>query len=336
MHNKKKIFEIIEDRSGYLFLYLRFLRDILNSKYSSGSLHLSDVENEDVFPIGLEGVYTDYFGRLKYENLAQGNLYSKVLSPLVAARAPLPLHIWQQTCGFEQNELDAFKVIIESTKNLLYISENNNEVRFLHKSMAEWLTDKEKSGRELYVKVKEGHKLLAQFAAKKIGDSGISADLHPFVVENCIYHFCKSRSKTMNRMVHDKMTDFEWILTFLSRMQPDTLVYDINSFYRNLKTDRQVEAIINSVEMGAEAIKNDPRELASQLVGRIENYNYQHSSSVAVSHPWLRPLNYGILTPALSPLRRIIAVDGVTCVAIDAENDIVVLLYILNYMLVPN
>jgi hypothetical protein len=107
--------DVLVERSGGLFLYARFVDDLMprgKTTLSGGkagrvpqSLTLEDIR--DSFPDGLGGVFSEYFRRFQ-TSLDDGNgklsseqLYQQRLAPIVAARAPLPERVWRGACGYK-------------------------------------------------------------------------------------------------------------------------------------------------------------------------------------------------------------------------------------------
>src|SRR5690606_26432737 len=77
---------LITERADGLFIFARFSVDRLAHLDPPRKATLDDVR---AIPPGLDGVYVDYFSRLKEE--MSGELYHRALSPVVVARTPLPV-----------------------------------------------------------------------------------------------------------------------------------------------------------------------------------------------------------------------------------------------------
>jgi hypothetical protein len=140
--------EHVAEMSEGLFLYLRFLDEVINKilvKKKRKMLVAADLKR---FPNGLGGVYYKYFARM-YEELGAAD-YVKLFGSVVAAREPLPKALWMQTCGFDVTTLRRggastraqWTAMENVCANLLHIPSDTETggVRFLHKSMGDWLT----------------------------------------------------------------------------------------------------------------------------------------------------------------------------------------------------
>jgi hypothetical protein len=142
----------ITTKSEGLFLYLRFLDEVIEKIMQQNQRSTLLTTDLDDFPNGLGGIYNDYFGRL-YKNLGEED-YHKLLAGVLAAREPLPKELWMRAVGVEGDDLENEKEnedltrFFESEKlcaNLLHIPTRvdhagGNGVRFVHKSMVDYLT----------------------------------------------------------------------------------------------------------------------------------------------------------------------------------------------------
>ncbi len=156
----KDVIDTIIERSEGLFLYVQCILEALRE----GELSL-DRLNE--FPNGLGGYYWRYFERKfpiheKDRQSGQPDLtaykssYRQVLEIITAARGPLEVRYIASLFGwneYQEDILQVFGSLISIRKGRIYP---------FHRSVIEWLTNKEKAGIEFYfVSTKEGHKRLA-------------------------------------------------------------------------------------------------------------------------------------------------------------------------------
>jgi hypothetical protein len=159
-----KLVDEVTTKSEGLFLYLRFLDEVIGSILTQG--HRAQLREQDLqaFPNGLGGVYKDYFGRL-HAKLGPDD-YVKLLSSVLSAREPLSKELWMRAFGVKGGNLDDeseneepsdFFELQQQCENLLHVPRDinhplSNGVRFVRKSMVDYLTGGRKAKEETALK----------------------------------------------------------------------------------------------------------------------------------------------------------------------------------------
>ena len=151
-HLERLLGAILEKSEG-VFLYIeRFCQDVENG-------HLS-LDRPEEFPQGLGGTFYQYFQRQFPDVEKFRKQVRPALRAILAAREPLPVEILQRLCDWEDEELRDFTRPLGSL--LPVMAEYGEEViKPYHKSLADWLHDKEKAG-PYFVSIAEGNRMLAQ------------------------------------------------------------------------------------------------------------------------------------------------------------------------------
>jgi WD40 repeat protein len=148
----------------------------------------------------------------------------------------------------------------------------NKEVRLVHKSMSDWLTDEESSG-DLFVEQDPGHAVLAQWCLSNLTD--------PFSIQHLAYHCCLAGlQKELRKLV----LDFNWLQSSASGL----LARDMDAFYSEYgeEMDPELRVVVAAVRLGERALKFDRMELASQLIGRIRDARHPMVvQAMDVKHP---------------------------------------------------
>jgi hypothetical protein len=164
--------QILEKSEG-VFLYAeRFCEDV-----NQGNISL---EQPDQFPLGLGGIFAQYFQR-QFPDLDK---FRKEIRPalraILAAREPLPLEILQKLFNWEDEELRDFIHILGSLFPVTKTTDSET-IKPYHKSLADWLGDESKAG-SYFVSEMEGHRILSEFCNFhwQIGDE--------FSLTNLVYH----------------------------------------------------------------------------------------------------------------------------------------------------
>jgi hypothetical protein len=159
-----KFVDVVTAKSEGLFLYLRFLDEVIGNILTQGQRTQLREQDLQAFPNGLGGVYNDYFGRL-YAKLGPED-YVKLLGSVLSAREPLSKELWMRAFGVEGDELDDeaeneelsdFFELQQQCENLLHVPRDidhprSNGVRFVHKSMVDYLTGGRKAKEETALK----------------------------------------------------------------------------------------------------------------------------------------------------------------------------------------
>jgi hypothetical protein len=155
--------EKIVERSEGIFLYAEWIRRELQQGYLS-------LDNVDAFPLGLSGVYQQFFRRRFPDRHEYETRYRPVLETLCAVQEPVSqdflakLHDWK---GYDRDEIP------ERLADLFPV--NRGVFRPFHRSVVEWLMERERS--ELFaVRVEEGHQRLADLGWRQFQKAVWSMD----------------------------------------------------------------------------------------------------------------------------------------------------------------
>ena len=100
------------------------------------------------------------------------------------------------------------------------------------------------------------------------------------------YHLVKS--KHLNELKETVLCNYEFVLTKL-RCKPCSLVMDdfrmaVNTF----PEDDELELLYKTIGLSVNAIKLEPRQLPSQLIGRL--FDMQNDASASDTHPFISKL----------------------------------------------
>ena len=151
--------KVILDKSEGNMLYVKEVTEEIRK----GRLSIDSIEE---FPQGLSGVYSNYFER----QFSDKNSYKQYQRPLfelmVTARESLPLDLIMDIMGWDDYELED---ALEPAGSLIEIK--NGKVEFFHKSISDWLIDREKCSRDFRVSEKIGKIKLAKFLWGNFKDS---------------------------------------------------------------------------------------------------------------------------------------------------------------------
>jgi len=304
--------KIVLERSEGLFIYGRFLQDNLE-RTRGGGLTLRDVEKKvDIFPTKLDGFYGEYFKRLK-ESLAseKGMDIKKLLGPMCVSREPLTIRVLQELLGLEDEE--DTEDLVDKAQQLLVKA--GNEVRFVHKSMSDFLLDRARNReKELRIKKKEAHKLLSEFCVNHLKSS-------TFAARNCVFHLCASGQRGK---LSKLLCDFQWLHTALveQEVNPRKLVGDYNEHFLGKEgASKDAEEVVKALGKGLNGLDRDSRELGGQLHGRLrKEHSIFGTFPDDVGYAWVKP-THASLVPANHPLRKTLQGHsfGVNSVAVDGD-----------------
>jgi WD40 repeat protein len=146
--------KVIEKSEG-VFLYVAMFVEAVTKPEPTLSL-----DYPEDFPLGLGGMFHQYFLR-KFPDIEKyKNEVRPALRAILAAREPLPTEVLGPLFGWGKEELNDFMLRLGS----LFPTANDGGIEVVkpyHKSLLDWLSDKEKSSR-YFVSVEDGHRKLAE------------------------------------------------------------------------------------------------------------------------------------------------------------------------------
>jgi tetratricopeptide (TPR) repeat protein len=164
--------EIILERSEGVFLYIQ---EVLNEL----KLERLDLDKPGDFPKGLKEVYRNFFKR-QFPVIDDYNTYQRPLLELITA-AVEPLRIKEIRDILSWDDYIE-KECIDPLSSFLEI--NDGIVKLFHKSLTEWLIDKQ-TGKDFFISIIKGNKELTEYGWRKY-NSGINKIPEYFM--NHLYH----------------------------------------------------------------------------------------------------------------------------------------------------
>jgi hypothetical protein len=152
---REQALSAVVQASEGMFLYVRQLREAVNS----GAVPPAQLTDPGSLPKGLAGLYERWLlHRFKDDNgqKAYDAWQRPLLELMLAAREPLPLTLAHAVLGWgaygEDNALEPLGTLC---------SQQGGTVSLFHKSLADWLSKREESGRRFHVSTAQGHQRLA-------------------------------------------------------------------------------------------------------------------------------------------------------------------------------
>ncbi|CAK9002339.1 Vegetative incompatibility protein HET-E-1 [Durusdinium trenchii] len=306
--------EILAERAEGLFLYAYFVDQTLVGRESKVA---SLEELEEVFPDGgIDDMYQSYFSRL-LEGPLHGDqeLYGVLLGTLVAARSPVPRDVLQAAVRVDDER--EFDEILARSEQLLAVGPD--AVRFIHKSMSDFVQDRRRAGPRRVVDPGVGHRELARVVV----DAPTFMRSSPFLLRHALFHLGQSD-------MPDALAD--WLFCFRNLqaalhfgVDAIDLVQDVFKVnVLNLNERKEVIDVARALESAARAVRHDPDELAGQILGRISNPDHPLRLSVEAHwrprRTWIRPVSSHCLHNTRESLRKLFDHPWpVQCVAFSAD-----------------
>ena len=261
------------------FFYLNFVENLL--KQHPG-MTLSSID----LPASSEEITKALLQDLKAKS--GGLPLRMILAILLAAREPVPVSLIQRICDIQ---LVAIEDIFSSSP-LFYVM--NGKVQFSRRAFKSFLASP--SNGEYHVNGVDGHVLLAEWCLKFTGidpkeqsiacaarekgldegelledqgdkDFETNSEFVAFGYNHLVYHLCQAQRF---EEVHTALTQFPWLLACVQN-SPRLLLQDLQAYFSPdlSPADKAVHTITTSLRMSLDALQRDPRELASQLLGRL-------------------------------------------------------------------
>ncbi|GAB6036982.1 hypothetical protein JCM15519_15410 [Fundidesulfovibrio butyratiphilus] len=275
-----QVLETILDRSEGIFLYVRCVLDELRQD----RLSLDDVQ---AFPQGLGGYYARFFAR-QFPLDGAGNApeaYKAVARPLLevmaAARVPLALDHAGRLLGWDEYETEENPGMFGAL-----VLVEGGVLRPCHRTLLEWLADRDKAGKYL-VLAKKGHERLADagWAAFQRGAGDMDAYARDHLAEHLVATGRWRELKTF--LSHPVM---------IARMTADARVYDLVALWLTIGDNLDMAATYRQAVEACEQDGMPGEELAgvcgsvSTLLWRSGNYEearYHSEKSLTLSEATL-------------------------------------------------
>ena len=169
-----KILESLSQKSAGNFLYAKTV--------SSDILHgILSIEDYNHFPNGLTGVYTSYFDRLfRNSDFDYRRDIRPVFEILCAEYSPIRSDDMLNILGLDEYDFDDIKEAIAQM-----FPERGEAIEPVHKSIIDWLVDRDKSG-QYRVSLNKGHTRLARYSLDMLGKHITSEYILKYAVRHMI------------------------------------------------------------------------------------------------------------------------------------------------------
>ena len=165
---------------------------------------------------------------------------------------------------------------------------------------------------DLHDKLLEGYRIRCQNGWPSGPNDG-------YFFQHLAYHLSQAGRKNELKAL---LLDLDWMQAKLWAMDVSSLLSD----YDQISSEEDLSLVQGAIRLSAHVLFQDPRQLPSQLAGRLLEVEMSSIKTMIeempskISYPWLRPLTEG-LTPPGGPLIRTFQghADGVWSVAISAD-----------------
>ncbi|CAK9090660.1 Putative vacuolar protein sorting-associated protein 13A [Durusdinium trenchii] len=280
--------DIVLERSRGHFLYARFIESELAEL--DGRLSIEDVRSANLFPTSLDGYYEDYFSRFLHGALG-GDMskYRALLSAMCAARSPITIDVLQFALKIKKNAdaLDAARKVGQ----LLEIGADDT-LRFVHKSMSDYLTDPERCvDPDLRIDADDGLEILTEFCDE-------CATSTPFGAQHAIYYLCRAGR---HERVASLLCDFPSLHAMLVEQaaKVDRFLEEAHEHLVVAQPDAAGDAciVVSVLQGGIDGLRFNARELAGKLRGSLlkREHPVLQSMPARLGYPWLRPVTNSLL-----------------------------------------
>lgn len=172
--NKRHIIQVLLDKSDGNFLYAKtIIEDIL-----AGILSVDEYEQ---FPNGLTGIYASYFDRMfKLGKCDYRRDIRPIMEILCAEYSPICSNDILNILDLDEYDFDDIKEEIAQM-----FPEKSGVIEPIHKSIVDWLVDRERAG--IYrVSLNKGHKKLADYCKTMINKGTINEYVLKYTVRHLI------------------------------------------------------------------------------------------------------------------------------------------------------
>lgn len=188
--NEEQIAQLIEKSEG-IFLYIT---EVIN-EIKKGRLSLSEL---DRFPQGLEGVYLSFFERQFPDIPFYKNEVRPFLELVMASLGPLPIEIAKEILKWDEYQEAE---ILEIVGSLFYI--HNEAIEPFHKSIKDWIINRDKCGSDFLVNLKKGQAKLIEYGERQYQDD--KNNLSPYYISHYHQHLLEKENwSELEKVITDK------------------------------------------------------------------------------------------------------------------------------------
>jgi hypothetical protein len=234
-------------------------------------------------------------------------VYTSVVSlSLVLPRSPIPESIWKATLGFTESLEDQNRdAQLKDAASWLFVF-SNDHLRAPHKSMIEWLCgDCEKTAtgmkqfhlaiditsqeanhlklveifQEIYSKIRS--RLTYEFPLSRKLTTG-----EQFAFTHVLHHGSESGQINETKRWLLDFKHFFW-LVYQAVTNNDFARFIQDMIHMENKLDSNLYYFSNLVRLSHSALQMDPRQLVSQIVGRLSKSNLEKSKLLISCETWL-------------------------------------------------
>lgn len=172
--NKEEIIQTLLEKSDGNFLYAKTISDDILSG-------VIDTENTVRFPDGLTGIYATYFDRLFLNGKCDyKHDIRPILEILCSEYSPLNSDEILKILNLDEYDFDDIKEEISQM-----FPEKDGKIEPIHKSIVDWLVNREKAG-TYRVSLSKGHKKLAEHCTNMMSQGSINEYVLKYTIRHLI------------------------------------------------------------------------------------------------------------------------------------------------------
>lgn len=299
--------ELLVKKSEGMFLYFQYAVDTLQDK---DFVSLEELEN--LLPDGIDDYYDRNFTRL-YDSLGQKQ-YQTFLQGILMARSDFPQDLVGSLLGITNQEA---KKVISMVSPLLPL--HNGCVCIFHKSVRDWLLDKELAGQYAIDPLaghrhlatlcqKELQKLKTTFCSSSFGERSLFRPVYQFAVQNVIHHSCHGITQSLLSQMLTIIEDLQFMYFRLVYNGGVTsgLLEDISESLAFASKSRKVHQALfdcyNFVRRNSHVLEGNPSLIFQSALNEPKVF----SERLGISHFLADPLR------AFPGLKALLQVSNVT------------------------
>jgi len=250
------------------------------------------LDNPEALPAELQDLYAWFLERITRGDVdTWRQRYRPLLGVLAAAQEPVDVSaLCHWTRLPRQQVIDKLYDLRELLDPAL-----DKRYRIYHESVVDFLTG-DKAG--IYgLDAKEYHQHIARYYIERfVENREIWQECDLYGLRHLPTHLIEVGN---NETLKELLLGFNWLQSKLNATDVTTLMSD----YDFLLGDKQLHLVQGAIQMSAHVLTEDKKQLAGQLLGRLQSLEQTEIQSLLKEArawrgaPWLRPLNAGLIPP---------------------------------------
>ncbi len=291
------------------FLYTK----ILLNDIEAGRQTLDDLS---ALPQSLDEIYHGFLKRFTVTEWEER--YQPILGVLAVAQEPITEVQLAHFTGIGQGKIRQNLGVVRQFLDISDDGHGRETFSVFHQSLRDYLLNEERNI-DFWCEAKEQHQRLVDYYMADDQPWHTKPTSDRYLWHHLAYHLSGASKNSELRAL---LFNFDWLQAKLNATNINALITD----YGTLNDDKNLQIVKGAIQLSADILEQDKKQLAGQLLGRLMTYEIPDLQTLLEQViqwrevPWLKPLTPSLTTPK-GVLQRTIQKHtyGIRSVAVTAD-----------------